>query len=98
MGSRTETLGWQTIRPKPGPSPDLRNRLRRLQGATTVLPQLATETTARASEPWCLRHRTCKAGAFSHGFWQTAAFLGSHDHMGLGTSLGLVGKGSEIVE
>jgi len=46
--SRTETLGEQAIRPKLGPSPGLRNRLRRLQGATTVLPQSATETTARA--------------------------------------------------
>ena len=31
--SGTETLGEQTIRPKPGLSPCLRNRLRRLQGA-----------------------------------------------------------------
>ena len=33
------------------------------------------ETVARAPEPWCMRHRTCKAGAFSGGFWQTVAFL-----------------------
>ena len=40
-----------------------------------VLPQSATETVARASEPWCLRRRTYKAGPFSHGLWQTGRLI-----------------------
>jgi len=44
------------------------------RGPFPVLLQLATETAARASEPWCVRHRTRKVGAFSHGFWQTGCF------------------------
>ena len=35
-------------------------------------------------EPWCLRRRTCKAGAFSYGFWQTGHFLGVPGLAGLG--------------
>ena len=29
-----------------------------------MLLQPSTETAARATAPWCLRHRTCKVGAF----------------------------------
>ncbi len=46
--SRTETLGEQTIRPKPGPSPCLRNRLRRSQGTAPSASAIGAETTARA--------------------------------------------------
>ena len=48
---------------------------------------------ARASEPWCLRRRTCKAGAFSGGLRQAAVLLGVTDCVGLGVKPGLVGKG-----
>ena len=40
-----------------------------------MLPQLANETSARAPEPWCLRRRTCKAGAFSRGLWRAGTLL-----------------------
>ena len=40
--------------------------------------------TSRASEPWCLRRRTCKLMPFSHGLWQTGAILGGADLVGLG--------------
>jgi hypothetical protein len=43
--SRTETLGEQTIRPKPGPSPCLRNRLRRSQGTAPSASAIGAETT-----------------------------------------------------
>jgi hypothetical protein len=47
----SHALGERIIRPKPGPSPGLKNRLRQSQGVTTVLPQPATENAARAPEP-----------------------------------------------
>jgi len=50
-GRAPPRFGEQTIRPKSGPRLCSRYRLGRLQGATTVLPQSASETIARAPEP-----------------------------------------------
>ena len=54
-----------------------------------VLPQPATETAARAPEPWCLRRRTCKAGAFSRDLWQTGTLLWTPGSCVLGDFIGI---------
>ena len=40
----SHALGERIIRPKPGPSPGLKNRLRQPQGTAMVPPQSATKT------------------------------------------------------
>ena len=44
------------------------------------------------------RRRTCKAGAFSRGLWQTGRFLGVPGLVGWGARSRLAGKGPEIAE
>ena len=70
-GDARRTNHLTKTRPKPRPQePPQAVTARR----SRCLPQPATETAARASEPQCMRRRTCKAGAFSHGLWQRWRF------------------------
>jgi len=71
--SRTETLGEQAIWPKPGQAPAWGTASGDHREPLSGLPQPATETTARAPEPWCLRRRTCKILSFEAGLKRTLA-------------------------
>jgi len=61
-----------------------------------VLPQPATETAARASEPWCLRRRTCKAGGFQPRPLADGGVFERPRSLRLGDFIGIGWKGTRI--
>jgi len=91
--SRTETPSEQIVRPKPSPSPGLRNRLSRLQGAT---PRCFRNRLLKPP-PGPLNQGACAVVRARLGLSATAAgngaLLGGRDHMGAGACSGLAGKG-----
>ena len=61
-----------------------------------VLPQPATETTARAPNRGACAICTRKLLPFSHGFWQAAALLRTPGSCALGDFIGIGWKGTRI--
>ena len=61
-----------------------------------MFPQPATETAARAPEPWCMHRRMCKHLPFSHGLWQTGTLLRTPGSCALGGSIRIGWKGTRI--